>query len=488
MRKNALWMAAYEIFVYICPLITAPYIARILGTYGTGVYTYTFSIVSYFIVLTQLGVNLYGRREIASCKNLAERSNTFWNIWLVETIMFVISSTIYFIFIFQKESNMEFAFKIQYFSLLGAWLDISWLFFGIENFKLAVSRNIIVKVLSLILIFVFINDKNDVDLYVFLMAFSSFISVIVMWISVPKYISLIRIEDVSLKIHLLPMFQMFIPVLSTQLFSMTDKVFLGWLSDVDAVGLYENAYKVSRVPVALITTIGTVLLPRITKLYAEKREKEADRYFDKSLSLTLFIGIGSSFGLIGIAKSFIPIYLGNQFLASTPILQILSLVLVAIAFGNPFRTQFILPKKMDSLYVRTVVYAAVLNIVLNLILIPKWSMVGAAIASVTSEFLIIIYQSFKIKDSFNFKQIILKNIKYLAAGLIMLILVLALQIILPSNMILSLLLQILIGAISYISLVILFEKVSHDSVVTNEINKFLSLVKSVVIKIDENNN
>lgn len=475
-RKNAIWMAMYEIFIYICPLITAPYIARVLGTYGTGVYSYTYSIVSYFVVLTQLGVNLYGRREIASCLNLEERSKTFWGIWIIETGMFLLSSVAYVVFLLIYDTDMKTAFLIQYLTLLGAWLDISWLYFGVENFKVAVSRNIIVKVFSLFAVFIFVKEPSDVNIYVFIMAFTNTISVVVMWITVGRYISLISIKTEMLKKHFIPLLKMFIPVLSTQLFSMTDKVFLGVMTSVDAVGIYENAYKISRVPVALITTIGTVLLPKMTKLNAEGKEKESLRYFDKSLSITLFIGIGCAFGLIGVANPFIPLYLGDRFKGAIIILQLLSLVLIAISFGNAFRTLFILPRKMDNLYLKSVLLAALTNIVLNTLLIPRWGAIGAAIASVLAEFLICVYQTYKIREYFNIPKLLRKNVKYLLSGGLMLGVLFGVSPLLHWNVLIVLGAQIMLGGITYLITSIGFERFCKEEEVLTEI---LNIVNSL---------
>lgn len=472
MRKNAIFMAIYEMAIYLMPLITTPYIARVLGTYGTGVYSYTYSIVSFFVIFTQLGVSLYGRREVASCITREDRSKVFWSIWLIETIMFFVLTVIYFGVVFWCIDGLRMAMLLQYLTLVGAWLDISWLFFGAEDFKIAVTRNIFVKVVSLILIFIFINDAQDVNLYIFIMSLSNFVSVVVMWLTAKRYIDYMKIDIISLKKHILPMFKMFIPVLATQLFSMTDKIFLGAMMGVDSVGIYENAYKISRVPVAFITTIGTVMLPRMTKLYSEGKEVEARAGFDRSLSLTVFIGFGCACGLISVADVFVPLYLGEAFDESILILQVLSLVLLAISWGNAFRTQFILPKKMDGLYLRTVLYAAITNIVLNLCFIPLWSIVGAAIASVIAEFVICIYQSVKLKAYFNFRHLLRTNIVYPVSATLMICVVRIMNFfVMIENEIISLGFLILCGVMSYTLFTCILEKILKNEVVFTEVKR-----------------
>lgn len=476
MRKNALLMALYEVALYLMPFITAPYIARVLGTYGTGVYSYTYSIASYFMVLTQLGVKLYGRREIAACLTREERSKTFWGIWTVETVMFLISTVGYGAFLVVYQTELKTAFVMQYLIIAGAWLDISWLYFGAEDFKIAVTRNVLIKFVSLILIFVLIRSKADYNRYVLIMSLSNLLSVAVMWVTIRKHVSFVRFTRQDVQVHVMPMIKMFIPVLSVQLFSMTDKVFLGMMTSTDAVGIYENAYKISRVPIALITSIGTVMLPRMTKLAAQGRDDEASRYFEKSLSMTFVMGLACAFGLVSVASTFIPLYLGPDFLEAVPVLQLLALMLVAIAWGNAFRTQFILPRKMDSLYIRSVLYAALINIVLNAILIPRFSEIGAAAASVIAEFTICIYQAVKIRKYFNYHKIIRSNLKYVVAALTMTAVILLLTQKLNCGLVVQLLLQIVLGGTVFVSVCCLLEWKTKEWVILDEGVKMLSSV------------
>ena len=232
-------------------------------------------------------------------------------------------------------------------------------------------------------------------------------------------------------------------------------------------------------PVALITTLGTVMLPRITKKIAEGKESEITTYFDKSLTLTVFIGVGCAFGLIGIAPTFIPLYLGERFIDAIPLLQILSIILIAIAWGNTFRNQFILPKKMDNLYLKSVVLAALLNIVMNILLIPLFGAVGAAIASVLAEFIICFYQSIKIRDYFDYHKLLVVNSKYLISGIIMLFVVVLLSKFLSGLGIAGLLIEITAGAGVYLSVSCLLEALLKQNVVFAELQNVYNRIRRV---------
>lgn len=480
MRKNAVFMMIYEVAIYLSPLITAPYIARILGTYGTGVYSYTVSIATYFMVLTQLGVKMYGRREIATCLTREERSKTFWGIWIIESVMFLVCTVTYGTFVLLYDTDLKIAFALQYMTIASAWLDISWMFFGVEDFKIAVTRNVLVKFLSMILVFALVRKREDYNLYVLIMAASNLASVVIMWLTVKKHISFVSLTAEDIRKHWMPMVQMFIPMISIQLYSMTDKVFLGAMKSTDAVGIYENAYKIARMPVQLIASIGMVMLPRMTQLIAQGREKEADGYFEQSFSITFIIGLTCAFGLIGIAKTFIPLYLGSEFTESIIILQLLSLFLIAIGWGNPFRNQFILPKKMDSLYIRSVLFGAILNIVLNSILIPLFSTIGAAVATLIAEYAICVYQCWKIRQFFDFKKIMLDNAKYVLCAVGMCVIVALLGDKMGGSPYVKLIVQVVVGGSAFFIGSCLLEWFSGRLVILAEIQRLLPrLLKKV---------
>jgi len=475
--ENIILLILYEIALYIAPLITAPYIARVLGTRGTGIYSYTYSIASYFILFIQLGVSLYGRREIASQLKREDISKTFWEIFLTNTIMFFITSIVYFVSVYLFFSSYKVYLFYQFMLLISSWLDISWFFFGIEDFKIAISRNLIVKVLSMILVFIVVKEKDDVIEYVLIMSITNLASVLVMWFSLFKNINKSTISVKSMKTHLKQLFVLFIPILAIQLYSITDKVCLGVLGSIEDVGIYENVYKISRVPVAVITAIGTVMLPRITKLIAQGKEKEIFRYINKTLSLTLIVSIGCSFGLIAISEPFIKLYLGNEFLDGIPVLKLLSLVLIIIAWGNVFRMQFILPKKMDNIYIKSVIIGAIINIILNILLIPLFFAVGAAIASVISELLVCIYQSYKIRKFFDLKKMLSVNLKYLISGIAMFSVLRIINFNSMNNIMVSLLIEIILGIILYTVFIILFEIFSTNKVFTDEL---LSIYRKII--------
>lgn len=477
MRKNVILMTIYEILVLILPFVTMPYVSRILGPEGVGLYAYSNSIVSYFVLISLLGIQLYGKREIAKVNHdEMTRSKVFFEIYLIQLIMSIISFGIYAFFILTTNDGIRTLLVIQLVILVSSCLNIDWFYFGMEKFKVTVSRNLLVKVLSLVLIFVFIKEPNDLNRYVFIMSASTFFSQFVMWFNLSKYVKRIKIDTHEAVKRFKPIVMLFIPVLAIQLFSIVDKTMLGLMADNQQVGFYENANKIARVPISVITSLGTVMLPRMTNLIATGQKQATEKYIEKSLIFTMFLTIGCVFGIFGIADTFVPLYLGKSFVDSAILVKALIPILIFISWGNVFRTQYILPKGMDSLYTKSVIYAAILNIMLNAMLIPVFQAFGAAIASVLSEALICIYQSIKIKDEFNMIQYIKPCLKYLVSGMIMVVFVSIAGNVWGAGAG-TVVLQIALGIFVYFTFSIVFEIVQKQLFITQELRKVLIRLK-----------
>lgn len=179
LKKNFAYQIAYQILTIIFPLITSPYLSRVLGPEGLGEYSYTYSIAYYFSLFILLGVNNYGTREIAKVKdNKSERTVVFWSIYYVQFIAGIIIVTLYILtqMIFRQDSALA---SIQLLYVLSAVLDINWLFFGLERFKVTVTRNCIVKIITVLSIFIFVHDNGDTTAYAVIMALGFLLSQLV---------------------------------------------------------------------------------------------------------------------------------------------------------------------------------------------------------------------------------------------------------------------------------------------------------------------
>lgn len=478
-------MVLYEVLLLIVPLLLTPYLSRVIGSFGIGVYSYAFSITSYFIIVIQLGIKLYGRREIAKINDNKDKcSSVFFSIFSLEFILFSITSIAYFLFVclYETDTILNQAFFILYIEIIASLLDINWFFYGIEKFDIILIRNGIVRIAQLFLILIFVTGKDDVLIYILIMSLCNLAGVISMWVKINKFVCFKKEYLKNCFIHFFPMVQLFIPVLSTQLYSVVDRTIIGFYLDMNNVGFYENAYKIAKVPVVIITALGSVMLPRITKLIADGEISEASRYLRKSLSLTMFVTCAISFGLCSVSSSLIPIYLGDGFSESIILLEIMSFMLVFIGWGNVLRTQYMLPKGYDMLYTKSVVYASIINILLSILLIKYFSVIGVALSALIGEVIICIYSTIKLRKELDISTYIYDSIVYFVAGIFMLVSIgfLKNSFLYNLSVLTSFFIEFVLAAIIYMGSVLLYEAITGKNVIINEAVIFLNRTKQYV--------
>ena len=487
MRKNSIMMVLYEVLCLLVPLIITPYISRTLGAEGVGIFSYTYSIVSYFVILVQLGIKLYGRREIAKVNdNKKEYSKVFFELLYLEIAMFAIVSLLYSVFVFWvvRSETYRVALIIQYIEIVVALLDISWLYFGLEKFTAIVIRNIVVRLAEIFLILTLIHSERDVYIYIVIMAGCNLLGVLSMWLGIRSKIIKVSVSKIDIQRRILPLTRLFIPVLSTTLFSIVDKTIIGSFINTENVGYYENAYKIAKIPVVVITALGNVALPRVTKLIADGKERESRAFIGKSMSLIMGITVAISFGMFGIANVFIPLYLGDDFTAAIPLFKILSFMIVFIGWGNVLRTQYMLPKGYDTLYTKSVVYAAIINIAMSLVLVKPLGAFGVAIASLATELVICVYSTIKIRKEIDVMLLIKNDFGYLFSGVLMAICVMLIGEYLSVRMsyLYTVIVQVFVGTIVYSISTLIMELVNKRYVFIEEarniIKRFLSKKQS----------
>ena len=289
-KKNFSYNILYQILILILPLITAPYISRIIGPEGIGIYSYTYSIVNYFAMFAMLGMSNYGNRTIAKSRdNPNELNKKFSSLYKMQFITAMISTIIYIFYIQFFGKQYEMYYYIQLIYLISTFFNINWLFFGLEQFKLTVIRNTIIKFILTISIFVFVKHKEDLMLYMLILALSNLLSDMALWPFIIKYVKFTRTKVKDVIKHFKPDIILFIPIIAISVYKMMDKIMLGNMVNIIEVGLYENAEKIINVPLGLITALGTVMLPRISNLVQKGNVEKSIRYIDKSMEFITFL-------------------------------------------------------------------------------------------------------------------------------------------------------------------------------------------------------
>ena len=423
-KKNFIYNIAYQILILIIPLVTVPYISRVLGSSGVGIYSYTYSIVYYFMIFAMLGLNNYGNRTIAKVRDDKKKlSKTFKEIYCMQIITSLTMIALYFIYLIIFDVKYKEIALIQSIYVISCVFDINWFFFGIERFKLTVTRNTIIKILSLILIFLLVKDKNDVWIYTLIVSSSILLSQLFLWPFVGKYVDNEKVEFKNIIKHLKPCLKLFLPVIAVAIYKVMDKTMIGWFSNVSEVGFYENAEKIINVPNAIISALGTVMLPRMSNLYANNKDSESRVMIDKSIKLMMFLAFAMVFGLICISKDFSLLFFGIGFSKSGIIIILLSITILFLSWGNVIRTQYLIPKEYDKIYIESAFLGAIVNLICNLIFIPKYASIGACFGTILAELAVTLYQTISIKDELPIKKYIHDIIPFFIKSGIMFIII-----------------------------------------------------------------
>lgn len=467
LKKNFLYNVGYQILIIIIPLITAPYVSRVLGVNGIGTYSYTYSIAYYFGLFAMLGVSNQGNRAIAlSKKDKKNMSENFWNIYFIQLVCSIIAIALYLFFtilIFKGNKLIAFIDLTFVFSYM---FDITWLYFGLEEFKTTVIRNTFFKILTLILIFIFVNKNSDLWIYALIMGGGTLLSQLYLWIPLKKYVEKSKIDFSIIKKNIKPVLFLFIPVLSYSIYKVMDKIMLGTLTSVYQVGIYENSEKIIGIPTGIITALGTVMMPRISALLSEKKEDIAIKYTKISFKYFTIIAIAMIFGLIGISNTLSVVYFGHEFRDCSKTISILSISILFLSWANIIRTQYLIPRKVDKPYIISTIVGAILNLIINLLLIPKIGANGAAIGTVIAEFSVFITQIIFIRKNIKNNINVWSLLYVVPTGSLMLVIILYLRKVLGVS-ILSLIMQVLLGGFGFLLIITCIQLFIKDELFMN---------------------
>lgn len=459
--KNYIYDLLYRVLTIITPIATAPYISRVIGADGIGDYSYTQSICSYFSLIAILGSNVYGQREIAFCCNDKDRrSCTFWEIMCIRIMAIVASSSAYFLLCMQSSGIIKVLFLLQLVDILGLLFDITWLLQGVEEFGLLLYRNIIIKVLSVLSIFLFVKNQNDLYLYVLLTSVAVVAGNLSVWLQVGKFIHFVSWKQLRIKRHLLPILSLFLPTIALRLYDALDKTMLGIIVGSSSEnGYYEQALKIITMAITVVTSLGNVMAPRMAVLYSQKNKEKLTSYMYGSFEIMWALALPIMFGIMAIAGNLVPWFFGEGYEKVIILLQCLAIICIPMGVKNVIGLQYLIPTERQNQYTKSILAGLGVNIVLNMILIPIYQSVGAAMASIISEYFVVCIQLFMIRKEIRLLTI-LKTIQgKLISAIIMGGGVYCLSKKMPTTIVSSLILTC-IGSIVYFAMLLLFRDAS----------------------------
>ena len=341
--------------------------------------------------------------------------------------------------------------------MISVAFDINWLFCGLQKFKFTVTRSGIIKILSLVLIFLFVKDETDLYKYIFILAGTTRLNQVILWPFLRKEVKFVKVKGKDILKHLKPTLILFIPVLAISIYKTMDKIMIGNMANMSEVGYYENAEKMLNIIMSVISALGTVTLPQMTYLYSKNDKEEFNKIFKKSIAFIFCIVFPVIFGFWATANDLVTIYLGDGFNESAILLKLLSISLIFSTVASIVRMQLLIPRSKDKEYIVSVILGAVINFVFNLFLIGKYKAVGATIGTILAEAVVCFAQCYYIRKELPIKEYAKKMIPFIIKSLIMFIVVIMVGRFI-NDQIFRLFTQILVGVVIYGILNISFVK------------------------------
>lgn len=420
-KTNLLYNVAYQILILIVPLITTPYVSRVLLPEGVGIYALTTAIAKYFWMFALLGMTTYGNRSIAKVKyDKNKLSVTFWNLYYFQVIISSICLIVYIgyaLTVGYTQYGIVVMCQIPY--VMSALFEVSWFYYGTEQFKFMVTRNVVIKTITAASVFIFVNSPDDVWIYVLINALNLFVGQLCLWLFLWRHIHFAKPQWKLIRSHLKPNCVLFVSVVAVSVYTLMDKIMIEALSTTTELGYYENSYKIMDICCSIVGAIGAVMLPRISYLMENNDNEKVSSYLEKSMRYIMMLAVGITFGMAGVGKEFSIIYFGEKFARCGVLMMAMAPTILFYSWENILRTQYLLPGNKDRIFVMATVYAAVANLVLNALLIRRLGALGASFGTVGALFVATGYQTLRVRKELPILRYIQELIPFCVIGLIM---------------------------------------------------------------------
>ncbi|HPT59771.1 MAG TPA: flippase [Fervidobacterium sp.] len=472
--KNYFYDLILQISGIVIPFITIPYVTRVLDPQGVGIVSFTGSIVQYFTLFAALGMSLYGSRTIAYIRNDTEKINeSFWELFYIKLFTSMLTMIVYFIFVSTISSKYKIVYYVQSLSILAVAFDISYFFTGIEDFKKVSLRSLVIKIVSAAAIFLFVKSQSDYVLYAIISVLGTLISQVVLWAYLPDYIRIKKITHANLKEHLFGMFKLFVPMVAVEVYTVLDKTMIGLINNEAEVAYYDYAQRIVKMSLTLITSLGTVMIPRVSNLISGGYKDQVDGYAKKVFDFYTYSSVFLMVAFLVTMPTFVPMFFGQKFLKVKDLIMVISPILLFISWSNLFGMQLFVPFKLENFLTLSVVIGAVVNFSLNMLLIPKYNSYGASIASVIAEFCVTLVQLLVVRKLIDVRYLFKGNWKHFISGFVTFLSVYFITINLKINLISKLVAQLVLLVLVYLGMEFLLKSDINLDVV----NKALTTIK-----------
>ena len=451
LKKNYLYRVFYEVLILITPFITTPYVSRVLGADGVGVYSYTYSVITYFMLFGALGTASYGAREIARTRDDKYKSSKlFWEIELMTVFTSSVCVICWLVVILVSSK-----YRLYYIALMpylfSTMFDISWYFTGFEKIKNIVLRNSAVRILGIVLLFVLVKKKEDLLLYCVINSVTALLGNLSMWFYLPDMLMKVNVRTLEFRHHFHETLVYFIPTIATSIYTVLDKTLIGLITGSEYQnGYYEQATKIINIVKSVVfVAVNSVMGARISYLFAGEKYDEIKRRIARSMDFIYLLAYGAVFGIIGVASRFVPVFFGDGYEPVVTLLYAMVPLVLIIGTSNCLGNQYYTPSGQRKRSAKVIVLGSIVNLCLNLLLIPRLQAYGATIASVIAETTITVFYIQMSAGYMTWKQLWRFSWKRLIAGGAMCFVVLLIGQYVPASGILMVILQVISGGVVY---------------------------------------
>lgn len=418
----------------LIPVITFPYAARILLPEGIGTVNFLTSIINYVVLFSSLGIPTYAVREIARYRDdINKRNQTTVEILILSFILSLVGYIAVWAlgeFIPQVNSNLK-LFYVLSLTIIFTTLGVNWFYQAIEDFMFITVRGLIFRIIAAVALFVFVKDSSDLLIYALINVGSSVGNNIINFVHLRKYLSKGNIIWHNLNIwkHLRPTLRLFVFNLITSIYLNLNTVMLGFIQGDKAVGLYTTGYKLSSIILNVVSSLGVVLLPRCSNLLENGKREEFKSITRKSYLLVSAVSLPIIVGLIVLSEPIVSIFFGQEYIPSTAVLAWTAPIILFIGLSNVIGIQILYPQGKENIVIWSTAGGAVFSFILNLLLMPIYSYVGAAISTFVTECVVLVIQVVCGRKYIPFRLFSRYILRYILGALIMLVFVMPICII-----------------------------------------------------------
>jgi O-antigen/teichoic acid export membrane protein len=455
--KNYSYNLVYQVTLILIPVISIPYISRVIGSQGIGIYAYTNSVAQYFILFANLGLTLYASREIAYVKeNKFNLSKVFSEIVVLQFTGTIFVLALYYVYVLLFCENYKLIYIIQSVSIISVAFDISWLYIGMENFKKNVIRNLVVKISAFILLFLVVKRPEDLWKYVALSVGSILLGQIYMWLGIGKFINKISFKNLQLIKHLRKALNFFLIVSIGVIGVNLNKTLIGLFVNKSELGKYEMAYRIITMSLIIVTSLGSVMTPRISATYGEGNKSKVNEYLKMSLQFILFFCFLIIPLTIGVSVNFVSWFLGSKFAGAELYLVIMAPMILLNSLSNLLANQYMIPSGNEKKYVFSLIVGGSIGILSSFILVSRFSTIGACIAVLIGEISVLMAHIIQTKGQKELLNILGNWWQFLLASLPILLISFFLKFFIKQPILLTFS-QVLVSTVIYTLMLLLFK-------------------------------